>query len=481
MPTLKPRRSQPVKSPQGVATAKIANAPNAANASNAANPANSVKTHEPRHAPALKAGFKTIAAEVQNMHLAISSQSFNALACVPGVSVPAGWVRSAHDAITHGVYTAVRRGGAAALSAAAVVERLTVDADAPLSDAHRKGRSAINGVFGDALALAGNPLALPMSLHQHGIELTLTRESLAGLKPRLVVFLHGLACDESSWQAQAGDEATSYAGMLERDLDGDSAVSTALLRYNSGMAVDDSAVAFSALMETLAQWAPARFRELTLVGHSMGGLVARRACAVAAASGATWQRRVGSIICLGTPHQGSGWEKLGHLAAAALSVSAVTQPLARLANARSRGIQDLRHGLESNFLSPLSEPPLRLITGSLNDDNSGALGKLAGAVLGDGLVAQYSGSDKPGKVAGARAIARAIDGASDDTSDDASDDTNSNAGSDGLTADVQRVHLPGLGHMALLHHPRVYAALRSWIGAGSAHAAAQARPKHRPR
>jgi pimeloyl-ACP methyl ester carboxylesterase len=382
------------------------------------------KTIEPSHAPALKAGFNTIATEVQNMHLAISSQTFNALAQVPGVSLPAAWVRSAHDAITHGVYSAVRQGGSAALSAAGVAERLMVDAGTQPSKAQLLGRSALNGVFGDALAQAGNALAVRISLHWHGHELALTSESLAELRPRVAVFIHGLACDETSWQAQGGKRDSDYGRSLERDL----GMSAIYLRYNTGLAVDDNAQALSDLLERVVQAAPARLRELTLIGHSMGGLVARRACALAAASNDSWQRRIGTIICLGTPHQGSGWEKLGHVTAAALNVNRVTQPLARLANARSQGIQDLRRGLKTKAAFELTrEPPLRLITGSLSDDTSSLLRKLVGTVLGDGLVAQRSAAD------------------------------------DGLTGDVQRLHLPGVGHMSLLHDARVDAVLRDWL------------------
>ena len=391
-----------------------------------------------RHALALKAGFSTIVTEVQNMHLAISSVPFSALAHIPGVKVPSHWVRTAHDAITQGAYSTVKHGGNTALSAAALAEASLVDADADAtnapSSAHRKLRSALNGVFGDALAQAGNGLAVHMSLHRDGTEFTLTRETLAQVKPRLVVFLHGLACDENSWNVQVEEQTSSYASMLERDLPGDvkagSGVSAISLRYNTGMAVEASAAAFSAVMERLVQLAPARLRELTLVGHSMGGLVARSAFAMETEVATSWQRRVGSIVCLGTPHQGSDWEKLGHLAAAALSVSKLTQPLARLANARSRGIQDLRRGLtHTRRPEPRGEPKLRLISGSLISDTSTAWGKLASAVLGDGLVAQTSAADN------------------------------------GLSGQVERLHLPGVSHMALLHHPLVYAALLGWLSA----------------
>jgi pimeloyl-ACP methyl ester carboxylesterase len=382
------------------------------------------KVAAPGHAVALKAGFNTIASEVQNMHLAISSKTFDALAHVPGVSVPAAWVRTAHDAITHGVYSAVRHGGKAAFSAAGVAEHLLVDADAKPRPSHRAGISALNGVFGDALAQAGNALAVRMSLHQHGAELPLTPEALSDLRPRVAVFIHGLACDETSWLVKGDTKNSDYGSALERDL----GMSAIYLRYNTGLAVDDNAQALSDMLESLVQNAAARVRELTLIGHSMGGLVARRACALAAVSNDSWQRRIGSIICLGTPHQGSGWEKLGHVTTAALTLSRVTQPLARLANARSRGIQDLRRGLKSeSVFETLVEPPLQLITGSLSHDTSSLMGKLAGTVLGDGLVALHSAAD------------------------------------DGLTGDVQRLHLPGVGHMALLHDARVGVALKGWL------------------
>lgn len=382
------------------------------------------KAAAPGHAAALKASFHTIACEVQNMHLEISSKTFDALAHVPGVSVPAAWVRTAHDAISHGVYSAVRHGGKAALSAAAVAELFLVDADAPPRPAHRASISALNGVFGDALAEAGNTLAVRMSWVRHGAELAATPKALSDLRPRVAVFIHGLACDETSWRAKADAKNSDYGSALERDFD----MSAICLRYNTGLAVDDNAQMLADMLERLVQNAPARVRELTLIGHSMGGLVARRACAIASSSMKTWHRRVGSIICLGTPHQGSGWEKLGHLTAAALNVSRVTQPLARLANARSQGIQNLRRGLQTKgvFETP-AEPPLRLITGSLSDDTSSLMGKFAGAVLGDGLVGEQSAAD------------------------------------DGLTGDVQRLRLPGVGHMALLHDARVEAALRTWL------------------
>jgi hypothetical protein len=76
--------------------------------------------------------------------------------------------------------------------------------------------------------------------------------------------------------------------------------------------------------------------------------------------------------------------------------------------------------------------PLRLVSGNLADESNGLTAELVGRVLGDGLVPRHSAEDA------------------------------------GLGGDVQRVELPGLGHMALLHHPQVYALLREWVRAALA-------------
>jgi hypothetical protein len=131
------------------------------------------------------------------------------------------------------------------------------------------------------------------------------------------------------------------------------------------------------------------------------------------------------VVCLGTPHRGAPLEKLGHFAAAALAVSEVTRPLATIANARSQGIKDLRHGLPATPRSA-DMPALRLVAGSLSTVPAGARSGLR-RVLGDGLVTTASACDVR------------------------------------LQGDVERVELAGIGHMALLNHPRVYELLRRWL------------------
>ena len=390
------------------------------------------------YAPALNAGFQATASRVQDMHQAIAGQTFGHLQQVPGLSVPTRIVQGVHDAITQGVYAAVRHGGDTAVSVAAGVQRLVGDA-APGGATEQAVRSALNGVVGDSLAASASALAVQMGLRAGGAPLAVTPEALATLRPRTCVFIHGLACDEHSWglrsdawrlsrwaHALPEGQPIDYGALLEHEL----GVSAIYLRYNTGLAIDANAQQLAALLEQAARAAP-QVREWLLIGHSMGGLVARRAHDLASADAMTWPVHVPMIICLGSPHQGAPLEQLGQLATTALNLSDLTRPLGRIAQARSQGIQDLGRGL-TDHARPATAPAMRLLFGTLGDESDAVMGPWIGRLLGDGLVMAGSAAD------------------------------------DGASGDVQRVELAGLGHMSLLNHPRVYAELRRWLGAADA-------------
>ena len=84
--------------------------------------------------------------------------------------------------------------------------------------------------------------------------------------------------------------------------------------------------------------------DVALVGHSMGGLVARSAIhhgLLVQRGRLRWPARVADLVCLGTPHQGAPLERAGH--GIDLLLGAVPHA-ARLAGLRSAGINDLRLG-----------------------------------------------------------------------------------------------------------------------------------------
>lgn len=200
--------------------------------------------------------------------------------------------------------------------------------------------AVLNGVWGDHLAATGNPLAIPMTLRMDAQALTLTREALAARLPRasgkLIVLVHGLCMNDRQWARQGHDHGQALAAEL-----GATAI---YLHYNSGRHVSQNGRDFAALLEQAVQAWPVPVTELLIVGHSAGGLVARSACQVAQATGQTWLSRLGAMVFLGTPHHGAPLERGGHLVDMLFGLSPYVAPFARLGQARSAGITDLRFG-----------------------------------------------------------------------------------------------------------------------------------------
>jgi len=116
------------------------------------------------------------------------------------------------------------------------------------------------------------------------------------------------------------------------------------LHYNTGLHVSENGRAFSDLLQRAVDAWPVPVEELVVVGHSMGGLVARAACLVAEKNGHTWLTRLNKLVFLGTPHHGAPLERAGSWVDLLIGLSPYTAPFARLGRIRSAGIQDLRHG-----------------------------------------------------------------------------------------------------------------------------------------
>lgn len=200
--------------------------------------------------------------------------------------------------------------------------------------------AALNGVVGDRLAAEGNALALPMALCRDGVPLHLTREALAQaiLRPssHVVVLVHGSSMNDLQWARKGHEHGLHLEGTL--------GATSVRVRYNTGLHVSQNGALLDALLEELVAAWPVRLSGLTLLAHSMGGLVARSACAAGARSSRQWLRSLRSLVFLGTPHDGAPLERAGNLFGGALALSSYSRPLAALAKIRSAGVTDLRHG-----------------------------------------------------------------------------------------------------------------------------------------
>ena len=200
--------------------------------------------------------------------------------------------------------------------------------------------AALNGVLGDHLAASANPLAIPMQLRRNGRPLELTSKGLAAGIPapggKILLLVHGLCMNDLQWRRNGHDhgEALAAAG----------GYTPLYLHYNSGMHVSQNGHACAGMLETLLQAWPVPVERLVIIGHSMGGLLARSACHYGELAGHDWLKLLRQMVFLGTPHHGAPLERGGNWVNVILELSPYTAALARLAKIRSAGITDLRHG-----------------------------------------------------------------------------------------------------------------------------------------
>lgn len=295
--------------------------------------------------------------------------------------------------------------------------------------------SAVNGVYGDYLARTGNPLAIEMSLRHRGRPAgpdhpagVFDRDANAAPTGRLLVLAHGLCLDDLQWTRDGHDHGAALASEL--------GYTPLYLRYNSGLHIATNGRDLAEALETLvARW-PRPVEELAIIGHSMGGLVARSACHHAPALGHHWPRYLHKLVFLGTPHHGAPLERGGHWLDFIMELSPYSAPFARIGKLRSAGITDLRHGTTTS--GPHVHVPLPdgvkcyAAAASLGTKR----GIMAGRLVGDGLVPLDSALGRHRDAARSLAIPEA-----------------------------HRWIGEGMGHLDLLSRPEVYAQLREWMKA----------------
>lgn len=270
---------------------------------------------------------------VQVMHASIAEKPMRLAGATVGGAVAAS---------TSIVYKSIRGltravGGGIDLALGAVAPALGhVDS----SPAREAVISVLNGVLGDYLCETGNPLAIPMQLRREGKTLELTRKGLAAAietpSPRVLVLVHGLCRNDRRWERDGHD----HGAQLARDL----SYTTVYLHYNTGLHVSTNGHALAQMLEALVAAWPVPLKEVSILAHSMGGLVARSAHHYASAAGHVWPRRLRKLVFLGTPHHGTPLERAGHWVEQLLEKTTYSAPFAVVGKVRSAGITDLRHG-----------------------------------------------------------------------------------------------------------------------------------------
>lgn len=256
----------------------------------------------------------------------------------------------------------------------------------------------------------------------------------------VLVLVHGLCLNDLEWNRNGHD----HGAALSRDL----GFAPVYVHYNTGRHISANGRELADTLESLVRAWPYPIERLAIVGHSMGGLVARSACHYAGLAGHGWPKRLDDLAFLATPHLGAPLERAGAWADYLVGISPYTAPFARLGKSRSAGIKDLRHGdiRDEDWQTPAARDgraaraPLPLPAGvrcyAIAASRQGHPGASESRIRGDGLVPVAS------------ALGRGRDHAAS-------------------------LHLPethcrvmyGAGHFDLLDRSDVYLALRRWLAA----------------
>jgi pimeloyl-ACP methyl ester carboxylesterase len=390
---------------------------------------------------ALDYGDRVIVATVRDVHQAVSSRLFRTTRLVGG-RLP----ESLHDAVVTSVYGAVS--GVLRVSSGSVRALASRGVGRPI-EATPRGRlvvAAINGLIGDELRMLDDPQAITMAVRVDGADVAATgwqlTDAFRDATSHPVIFLHGLCENDESWSNGAKAHGTTYPQRVAAETDG----TPVLIRYNTGLHISENGQHLDTLIQQLIENWPVPVTRITLVGHSMGGLVARAATNHATAAGETWHHLVRDIVCLGTPHAGANLEKVAHLGSHLLRFWPESAPFSSILEQRSAGIVDLRHGyisrdewegqdltgqwgLDRIAAAPLAHAEYHFVAATLGGSQRHPLS----GVLGDLLVhfSSATGVGPAGPI---------VEGA-------------------------RFEYLPSAHHLALLNHPRVGDWLVEWITA----------------
>lgn len=398
----------------------------------------------------------------RDMHAAIAGRLFG-FAGRPGAAI-----KVAHDGIAALAYGGTRLGVRYLPRALGLVAGALQDPSAESVHDRPGGRltfGAIGGFVGDRMADESAAVAPQMRLRVGSgplrrVPANVAHDAQAATAPvtgRLVVFVHGLCETDLCWSFAAervwGDRTATYGSKLHAD-DGWTPL---YLNFNTGLHISVNGLEFAEQLEQLvAEW-PVPVTELAIVGHSLGGLVARSAANQGAELGHDWVRTLRHIIGLGTPHLGAPLERFANWGTRTLGRLPETRPLADLINQRSVGIKDLRHGalVEADWLDFDPDDatdnctPAVLVPGVEYSMVSATLSRRTEGLLAMDLLVQHGSAHGIGKVRS-------------------------------IPFEPDRAHTIGGGkhHFDLLADATVYDKIRTWLGES---AATRQLPKRRRR
>lgn len=198
--------------------------------------------------------------------------------------------------------------------------------------------SVINGICGDQLVETENPLAIGMKLFYQKNELIGDQlsSSIGAPASKVMIFVHGLCMSHHGWEKDKINLSKEMAEKL--------GFTPVYLHYNTGRSIASNGAEFADRIESLMYNWPIPVTELTIVGHSMGGLVTRSARYHGEKKRHQWIKINKKLASIGTSHCGALLEKSAFLIETLMQLSPYAVPFTRLTKIRSTGIVNLRDG-----------------------------------------------------------------------------------------------------------------------------------------
>lgn len=343
--------------------------------------------------------------------------------------------------ITGMVYRNIRSiTGLAGKSFDGLMDKLAVIADEKEPTPEQEAiLAALNGVIGDHLEETKNPLAIPMQLRIDGKPITTIHQSVDA-KPiqHIVLLIHGSCMNDLQWERQGHNHGLA----LQRDF----GYLPIYLHYNTGRHISKNGKELTYLLEEVISNLSKNIN-LTIITHSMGGLVARSAIYYGKEQNHQWLIGLQKLIFLGTPHHGAPLEQTGNWIDTMLETSRYSAPISKLGKLRSAGITDLRYGniLDADWVKhdrfkpvgDLREPvplPAEVQCYTIAATIGKSSTKFGDDLIGDGLVPLYSALGK-----------------------------HENPAHTLLIPKEHQQTFRNMQHLDLLNHPEVYAQIKKWL------------------
>ena len=306
---------------------------------------------------------------------------------------------------------------------------------APVRDVVTLG--LLNGAIGDRLEHDAPSLAIGLTCLV-GLDRRVEPPFVDGAEA--CVFVHGLMGSEHDWSLWAmGPGAIEYPAALVEHR----AATPVFVRYNSGLHISTNGRTLAERLEGLLDQWPS-VRRMSIVAHSMGGLVARSAVHYGTQAHHRWVERLGRVVLLGVPSRGATLEQVAHVAATALGGVSVPwlRSLGLALGLRSAGIKDLRRG----YLLDEDWQGVDPDTAEAARPTPVAAAPGVEWLIGAGVIGEAGG--KLGRWIGDGAVG--TDSAHADPRDDV------------LFPGAQRRLFSGLSHRALLGHADVLEQILAW-------------------